>query len=117
MIGLLRNPVVAGLLGVAVLAAILELAVSSGLVMELVVPRPSDAVLAFPPVQEEMDLIGNFLVTLGMTGITTRPASSTTVTPMGTLSSAALAWAAAIAFSAMVSVSSIMILKNAYLDV
>ncbi len=71
MIGLLRNPVVAGLLGVAVLAAILELAVSSGLVMELVVPRPSDAVLAFPPVQEEMDLFGNFLVTLAMTAAAT----------------------------------------------
>ncbi len=60
-----------GLLGVVVLAAILELAVDYGLVMELVVPRPSDAIIAFPPVQEEMDLFGNFFVTLGMTAAST----------------------------------------------
>ena len=60
-----------GLLGVVVLATILELAVDYGLVMELVVPRPSDAIIAFPPVQEEMDLFGNFFVTLGMTAAAT----------------------------------------------
>ena len=60
-----------GLLGVVVLATILELAVEYGLVMELVVPRPSDAIIAFPPVQEEMDLFGNFFVTLGMTAAAT----------------------------------------------
>jgi len=63
--------VILGLLGVVVLAAILELAVDYGLVMELVVPRPSDAIIAFPPVQEEMDLFGNFFVTLGMTAAST----------------------------------------------
>ena len=60
-----------GLLGVVVLATILELAVDYGLVMELIVPRPSDAIIAFPPVQEEMDLFGNFFVTLGMTAAAT----------------------------------------------
>ena len=64
MTSLIRTPVVVGLLGVAVLAVTLELVVSAGWVMELLVPRPSDAILAFPPVQEEMDLFGNFLVTL-----------------------------------------------------
>jgi len=63
--------VILGLLGVVVLATILELAVDYGLVMELVVPRPSDAIIAFPPVQEEMDLFGNFFVTLGMTAAAT----------------------------------------------
>ena len=71
MTSLIRTPVVVGLLGVAVLAVTLELGVSAGWVMELVVPRPSDAILAFPPVQEEMDLFGNFLVTLGMTAAST----------------------------------------------
>lgn len=71
MKGLARSPVLAGLLGVLALALVLELAVSQGLVMELIVPRPSDAVLAFPPVHAEMDLFGNFLVTLGMTAAAT----------------------------------------------
>ena len=71
MTSLIRTPVVVGLLGVAVLAVTHELVVSAGWVMELVVPRPSDAILAFPPVQEEMDLFGNFLVTLGMTAAST----------------------------------------------
>ena len=66
-----RSPVLAGLLGLLAFALTLELAVSSGLIMELVVPRPSDAVLAFPPVQGEMDLFGNFLVTMGMTAAAT----------------------------------------------
>ena len=62
-----RSPIIVGLLGLLACAGVLELAVSYGLVMELVVPRPSDAILAFPEVHEEMDLVGNFLVTLGMT--------------------------------------------------
>ncbi len=66
-----RLPVIVGLIGVLVFALVLEVAVSSGLIMELVVPRPSDAALAFAPVQEEMDLFGNFLVTTGMTAAAT----------------------------------------------
>lgn len=57
----------AGLLGLLVFAGVLEWAVSTGLVMQLVVPRPSAAIMAFPEVQAEMDLVGNFFVTLGMT--------------------------------------------------
>lgn len=71
MAGLHRKPMVVGLVGLLACAGILELAVANGLVMELVVPRPSDAILAFPPVQEEMDLVGNFFVTLGMTAAAT----------------------------------------------
>ena len=67
MTWLLKSPALVGLLGLAVCMAALELAVSNGLVMELIVPRPSDTVLAFPGVQAEMDLVGNFFVTLGMT--------------------------------------------------
>jgi ABC-type nitrate/sulfonate/bicarbonate transport system permease component len=68
---LLKSPTVVGLLGIAGILAILELAVRTGLVMELIVPRPSAAFWAFGPVQSEMDLIGNFLVTLGMTAAAT----------------------------------------------
>ncbi|MEE8333009.1 MAG: ABC transporter permease, partial [Alphaproteobacteria bacterium] len=71
MKSLLKSPVLVGLLGLIVIAVTLELAVSAGLIMELVVPRPSDAVMAFPDVHDEMDLIGNFLVTLGMTAAAT----------------------------------------------
>ena len=77
-----RSPVLFGLLGLLTLALTLELAVSSGLIMDLVVPRPSDAVLAFPPVQEEMDLFGNFLVTMGMTAAATAIAIAVAV-PFG----------------------------------
>ncbi len=63
----LKSPTLAGLIGLAVFGLILEIAVGSGLVMDLVVSRPSDAVLAILPLQEEMDLFGAFLVTLGMT--------------------------------------------------
>lgn len=66
-----RMPVVVGLLGLIVCAAMLEFAVGSGWVMELVVPRPSDTILAFPEVQDDMDLFGNFFVTLGMTAAAT----------------------------------------------
>lgn len=66
-----RAPIFVGLVGLLAFAGMLELAVSSGLIMDLVMPRPSDAILAFPEVQEEMDLIGNFFVTLGMTAAAT----------------------------------------------
>ena len=62
-----KSPAIAGLLGIAVLAAILELLVDGGLVSSLVLPRPTDTIMAFAPVQADMDLFGNFLLTLGMT--------------------------------------------------
>jgi ABC-type nitrate/sulfonate/bicarbonate transport system permease component len=71
MAGLHKSPMTVGLLGLLACAVVLELAVSYGFVMELIVPRPSDAVLAFQPVQAEMDLVGNFFVTLGMTAAAT----------------------------------------------
>lgn len=69
--GIVKLPTMAGLLGLAVFALILEIAVDSGLVMELVVSRPSDAVLAFAPLEEEMGLFSAFLATLGMTAAST----------------------------------------------
>lgn len=71
MAGFHRTPVMVGLLGLLACAGVLELAVSYGLVMELIVPRPSDTILAFPSVQDEMDLVGNFFVTFGMTAAAT----------------------------------------------
>jgi len=68
---LLKSPAVVGLLGLVTAMAALELAVRAGLVMELMVPRPSNAIMAFPEVNAEMDLIGNFLVTMGMTAAAT----------------------------------------------
>jgi ABC-type nitrate/sulfonate/bicarbonate transport system permease component len=61
------SPLIAGVGGVVVLAAILELAVAAGLVPPIVVARPSDAVAAIGPLHRDMDLVGNFLVTFGMT--------------------------------------------------
>ena len=66
-----RSPTVVGLLGLLALGLTLEFAVSHGYIMPLVVPRPSDAILAFPSVQQDMDLFGNFFVTLGMTAAAT----------------------------------------------
>ena len=67
MTSIFKSPAIAGLLGLVAFAAILELLVDAGAVNELVLPRPTDTVLAFGPVQADMDLFGNFLVTLGMT--------------------------------------------------
>ena len=71
MKGIKKSPTLVGLLGLLVLAGVLELAVFVELVPSFVMPRPSDAVLAFPSVQEDMDLVGNFFVTLGMTAAAT----------------------------------------------
>jgi ABC-type nitrate/sulfonate/bicarbonate transport system permease component len=61
------SPLIAGIGAVVVLAAILESAVAAGLVPQIVVARPSDAIAAIWPLHRDMDLIGNFLVTFGMT--------------------------------------------------
>ena len=66
-----RSPAIVGLLGLLVIGLALEFAVDEGYVMPLIVPRPSDTILAFGPVQQDMDLIGNFFVTLGMTAAAT----------------------------------------------
>lgn len=66
-----KTPVVVGLLGLFLSALLLEFLVDAGWIMQLVIPRPSDTILAFPDVQADMDLFGNFLVTLGMTAAST----------------------------------------------
>lgn len=71
MNGLTKSPTMVGLLGLLVIAGLLELAVFSEFFPSFVVPRPSDTLLAFQPVQEDMDLVGNFFVTLGMTAAAT----------------------------------------------
>lgn len=71
MNGLIKSPTMIGLLGLLVIAGLLELAVFTEFFPSFVVPRPSDTLLAFQPVQEDMDLVGNFFVTLGMTAAAT----------------------------------------------
>jgi len=66
-----KMPVLVGLFGVLACAVLLELSVNSGWVMEIIVPRPSDTILSFPIVQEDMDIVGNFFVTLAMTAAAT----------------------------------------------
>jgi NitT/TauT family transport system permease protein len=61
------SPVIAGIAALVVLAAILELAIVAGLVPPLVVARPSEAIAAIGPVHRDMDLVGNFFLTFGMT--------------------------------------------------
>ena len=71
MARLYRTPAIVGLAGLLVVAGMLEVAVETGMLLEFVVARPSDTILAFAPVQNEMDLVGNFFVTLGMTAAAT----------------------------------------------
>ena len=66
-----KVPVIVGLFGLLACAVLLELAVNVGWVMEIIVPRPTDTVLSFPTLQEDMDLVGNFFITLGMTAAAT----------------------------------------------
>jgi NitT/TauT family transport system permease protein len=71
MNGLMKSPTMIGLLGLLVIAGMLELAVVTEFFPSFVVPRPSDTLMAFQPVQADMDLVGNFFVTLGMTAAAT----------------------------------------------
>lgn len=66
-----KMPVVVGLFGLLACAMLLELAVDFGWVMQIIVPRPTDTILSFPALQEDMDLVGNFFITLGMTAAAT----------------------------------------------
>lgn len=68
---IVTSPTLAGLAGVLLLALILEFVIEVGWVPALIVSRPSEAMLAFAPLQEEMDLFGAFLTTLGMTAAAT----------------------------------------------
>jgi ABC-type nitrate/sulfonate/bicarbonate transport system permease component len=67
----LKSPFIVGLLGLAVFCGVLELAVAQGWILGTILPRPSAAVLAIRDVNAEMDLVGNFFVTLGMTAAST----------------------------------------------
>jgi len=60
-----KVPVIVGLFGLLACAVLLELAVNFGWVMEIIVPRPTDTVLSFPSLQEDMDLVGNFFRYIG----------------------------------------------------
>ena len=67
----LKSPFIVGLLGLAVFLGIIELAVAQGWIIPTIVPRPSALFMAFRDVNAEMDVVGNFLVTLGMTAAAT----------------------------------------------
>lgn len=64
-------PVIVGFIGLFICLTILQQAIDAGWIMQLIVPRPTDVVEAFAPVQADMDLVGNFFVTLGMTAAAT----------------------------------------------
>ena len=66
-----HTPVLVGLAGLIACGLLLEFSVDAGWVMELIVPRPSDTFFAFSEVQNNMDLVGNFFVTLAMTAAAT----------------------------------------------
>jgi len=64
---ILLSPHVAGLAMLVVAAAIVQVLVDTGLVPELIVARPTDAIAAIVPLEQDANLFGNFLVTFGMT--------------------------------------------------
>lgn len=65
------SPHIAGIAMLVLCGAIVQLLVDSGVVPELIVARPTDALQAIVPLQEETDLLGNFLITFGMTAAAT----------------------------------------------
>lgn len=68
---IILSPMLAGMAGIVGFALILEGMIELGLIPELIIPRPSDAVAIIPELHDEADLIGNFFVTLGMTAAST----------------------------------------------
>ena len=68
---IILSPHVAGLAMLVVCAAIVQALVDSGLVPELIVARPTDAIAAILPLEEDANLLGNFLITFGMTAAAT----------------------------------------------
>ncbi|MGE0627988.1 MAG: ABC transporter permease [Hyphomicrobiaceae bacterium] len=66
-----KSPVLVGLLGLAAFFGVIEFVVAQGWIPDTIVPRPSAAFFAFRDVNAEMDLVGNFFVTLGMTAAAT----------------------------------------------
>jgi ABC-type nitrate/sulfonate/bicarbonate transport system permease component len=75
MLRLLRrvvlSPHVAGLLIIIACAAVVQYLIDAGLVPELIVARPTDAIAAILPLEKESNLFGNFLLTFGMTAAAT----------------------------------------------
>jgi len=61
------SPTLGGITVVVALAAILQLSIDAGLVPDIVVARPLDALAAIGPLNRDMDLVGNFFLTFGMT--------------------------------------------------
>ena len=64
---ILKTPVAAGLAGLAVVAAVVELLVARGVLSPLVFARPSHTIAAIGAVQEDQGLLQAFLITLGQT--------------------------------------------------
>ena len=63
---ILTSPTLAGLAALALFAGVLEIAVATDVIPQLIVARPSDTFMAFPELQKEMHLFGAFWETLGM---------------------------------------------------
>jgi ABC-type nitrate/sulfonate/bicarbonate transport system permease component len=64
---ILKSPVLAGLVGLAVVAALVELLVAKGILSPLVFARPSQAVGAIETLRQQEGLLAAFLITLGQT--------------------------------------------------
>jgi len=65
------SPMMAGFVGLVILAAILEFCVNQKWIPALIVARPTETIESFPPLFREMDLLGAFFTTLGMTAVAT----------------------------------------------
>jgi NitT/TauT family transport system permease protein len=65
--GILTSPVLAGLAGLFVLSALLEVAVATGLLSPLVFARPTQALAAIEMLRVQEGLFPAFLITLGQT--------------------------------------------------
>jgi NitT/TauT family transport system permease protein len=64
---IVQSPTAAGLAGLAVFVLALQYMVGAGWIDHTVVARPSDVIAAFPFVDQELNLVGSFLSTLGTT--------------------------------------------------
>ena len=64
---ILRSPAAAGLVGLAVVAALVELLVAEGILSPLVFARPTRAIAAIKTLQTDEGLLWAFWITLGQT--------------------------------------------------
>ena len=68
---ILKSPALAGLVGLLVVAALVEAAVAQGVLTPLVFARPTHTLAAIAMLQEDQGLLRAFLLTLGQTAAST----------------------------------------------